>query len=356
MTSVDARRSQMREASIEVFSTCPQSSTVPREAYLRSVVDAAQWSENSGCKGILIYTDNSLVDPWLVAQVILQNTERLCPLVAVQAVYMHPYSVATMVASLGHLYGRRTYLNMVAGGFKNDLEAFGDMTPHDRRYDRLIEYTTIIKSLLAGHGPVSYNGEFYKVDQLELRPRLPQDLFPGVFMSGSSDAGAAAARVLSATAVEYPKPVIEYEGAPRAASPSCGIRIGIITREDEGEAWGVAHERFPEDRRGQITHQLAMKTSDSSWHKQLSQLGEETETEENPYWLVPFKNYKTFCPYLVGSYDRVATELSKYISIGYTAFILDIPASEEELHHTKVVFKRAQPQGLDEGTTAALGH
>ena len=89
------------------------------------------------------------MDPWLVSQIIIQSTEALCPLVAVQPVYMHPYSVAKMVASVGHLYGRRIYLNMVAGGFKNDLEALNDMTPHDRRYDRLIEYTAVIKELLA---------------------------------------------------------------------------------------------------------------------------------------------------------------------------------------------------------------
>ena len=108
---------------IEVFSTSPQSIAVSRESYLDSVIAVARWSEESGCKGILVYTDNGLVDPWLVAQVILQNTSRLCPLVAVQPAYMHPYAVAKMVSSFAHLYRRRLYLNMVAGGFTNDLAA-----------------------------------------------------------------------------------------------------------------------------------------------------------------------------------------------------------------------------------------
>ena len=33
----------------------------------------------------------------------------------------------------------------------------------------------------------------------------------------------------------------------------------------------------------------------------------------SPYWLGPFHNYKTFCPYLVGSYERVADELADRI-------------------------------------------
>src|SRR2546429_6744470 len=54
---------------------------------------------------------------------IIQNTTRLCPLVAVQPIYIHPYAVAKLVASFGHMYGRRIYLNMVAGGFKKDRKS-----------------------------------------------------------------------------------------------------------------------------------------------------------------------------------------------------------------------------------------
>jgi alkanesulfonate monooxygenase len=123
-----------------------------------------------------------------------------------------------------------------------------------------------------------------------------------------------------------------------------GIRVGIITRQTDDEAWRVARARFPEDRKGQLTQQLAMKTSDSVWHKQLSRLVEETDS--NPYWLVPFHNYKTFCPYLVGSYARIAGEVVRYIEAGYKTFILDIPPTQEELSHIGVVFKRSLRQAV----------
>lgn len=325
---------------VELFSTCPASSTVDRKRYLQNVVDVARWSEQWGCKGILVYSDNSVLDPWLVSQIIIQNTQGLCPLVAVQPAYMHPYTVAKLVTSFGHLYERRVYLNMVAGGFKNDLIALNDTTPHDKRYERLIEYTGVIKTLLASASPVSYEGEFYKVEKLKLTPPLPAELLPGIFVSGSSEAGVAAAKAIGATAVKYPRPASE-ETIPPDAGLDCGIRVGIIAREDEETAWSLAYERFPEDRKGQITHQLAMKTSDSVWHKQLSQFAERTHERRSPYWLVPFENYKTFCPYLVGSYECVAGELARYIAGGYRAFILDIPPDEEELHHTSVAFGQA---------------
>jgi alkanesulfonate monooxygenase len=230
---------------------------------------------------------------------------------------------------------------MVAGGFRNDLIALNDPTPHDERYDRLVEYTTIIKALLRGSDALTYEGRYYRVANLKLTPPLPPELMPGVFVSGSSDAGIAAARKLSATAVQYPRPPSEYAPANPDTTGSMGIRIGIIAREEDAEAWHVARARFPEDRKGQITHQLAMKVSDSSWHRQLSDLGSTPPSSENPYWLVPFRNYKTFCPYLVGSYDRVADEVSRYVEAGYRTFILDVPAGPEEMQHIGEAFERA---------------
>jgi len=46
----------------------------------------------------------------------------------------------------------------------------------------------------------------------------------------------------------------------------------------------------------------------------------------------------------VGSYDRVGQLLAYYVAVGSRTFILDIPASEEELEHIGIVFDRAQQQ------------
>jgi len=326
--------------SLQVFSTCPSSFTSP-DGYFDKVIRTAQWSEQAGCTGMLIYTDNSLVDPWLVSQIIIENTSAICPLVAVQPVYMHPFSVAKMVASLAFLYERQVYLNMVAGGFKNDLAALNDTTPHDSRYERLIEYTNIIRRLLEGRLPVTFEGKFYSVKGLTLSPPISSELLPGILVSGSSDAGLAAALDMGAIAVKYPEPPNQCKTNAPDQHGSYGVRVGIIARTDEDEAWRLAHERFPEDRKGQLTHQLAMKVSDSAWHKRLSEIGSQSNGKRDTYWLHPFETYKTFCPYLVGSYEQVAVELARYIAAGYRTYILDIPAAEEELEHAGNVFRLA---------------
>jgi len=327
---------------VDLFTTCPTYDGSDSAAYIRRICEVGRWSDNAGCKGILIYTDNSVVDPWLISQMIIQNTRALSPLVAVQAVYMHPYTVAKTVSSLSYLHNRQMALNMVAGGFKNDLAALDDRTPHDKRYDRLVEYGTIIARLLAGGPPVTFEGEFYRVAQLSLKPPLAPELFPIITISGSSPAGLAAANSLGAIPVKYPEPPEQCAIQPALRNNGCGIRVGIIARELEEEAWKIAEGRFPPNRQGQIMHTLAMKISDSVWHRTLSELGEESQGERNTYWLWPFQNYGTFCPYLVGSYEQVANEVGRYLAAGYRTFILDVPASEEDLTHIGNVFAEAR--------------
>ena len=79
---------------------------------------------------------------------------------------------------------------------------------------------------------------------------------------------------------------------------------------------------------------LAMSAPDSVWHKQLSHQAEGgSGKEKSPYWLTPFRNSKEYCPYLVGSYERVAAELAKFIEASHSTYILDIPPSDEESRH-----------------------
>jgi alkanesulfonate monooxygenase len=160
-------------------------------------------------------------------------------------------------------------------------------------------------------------------------------------MSGSSEAGAAAARETGAIAIKYPEPPDQNAAAPVGDDGPSGVRIGIVARPRSADAWEIAVERFPENRKGQLTRQLATKVSDSAWHHRLSEIGVESSIPRETYWLQPFENYHTNCPYLVGNYEDVAEELARYMTLGHRTFILDIPAAEEEFHHIAVVFQLA---------------
>lgn len=332
----------------QVFTTCPQSRQHDAADYLDLARDVARWSESFGATGMLIYADNSLIDPWMVAQEVIEVTTDLDPLVAVQPIYMHPYWVAKRIATFGYLFGRRLMLNMIAGGFRNDLESLGDDTPHDDRYERLREYSEVFMRLLEGK-PVTYDGRWYQLTNVTLAPALDPELMPGLLMSGSSPAGLEVAATLGATIIKYPEPP-DREPEVGVDNPA-GFRVGIVARDTASEAWEVAHARFPPDRKGQLLHQLSMKASDSLWHQKLSDLAEVSVAEGNPYWLGPFENYGTFCPYLVGDYDQVAAELARYADVGHEYLILDIPVDQDELGHIRTTLDRIPTHRRHQVTT-----
>ena len=105
---------------LKIYATTPESEPQRKEPneiidgrkYYDKVKDAAQWSEHFHFEGTLIYANNSLVDGWSVAQIILEHTNALNPLVAVNPVYIHPYSLAKNIASLAFMYNRRVDIKM----------------------------------------------------------------------------------------------------------------------------------------------------------------------------------------------------------------------------------------------------
>jgi alkanesulfonate monooxygenase len=271
----------------------------------------------------------------------VQATRGLSPLVAVNPLYMHPFTAAKLVASITSLYGRRTDLNLIAGGFANDLAAFADVVDHDGRYRRLGEYVAILEALLRDERPVSFAGEFYRTDRMKLAAPPPAELKPRLFVSGSSAASLDFARLVGAISLHYP--TFAEEDEPEAASDlRSGVRLGIVTRLDGEAAWRVARARFPDDRRGQVRHMLAMSVSDSVWHKRLSTLGERAEAAPNPFWLGPFQNDQDYAPYLVGDYDTVAKALALLIRAGRRWFIVDAPPDADEAQHVCAAFARAE--------------
>lgn len=321
-------------APVEVYTTAPASVLADGSTFRRRLADVTRWTDAAGCAGLLVYSDNTLVDPWLVAQLILERAERAVPLVAVQPVYVSPYAAARMAATLTFLHGRPVHLNLVTGGSRQHLEALGDTgVPHDDRYARLTEYATIVRRLLDSPRPVTFTGTHYRLRAATVPHRPPAASMPRLVLSGSSDSSVRCAEDLGILRFAYPKPVTGYDTGGLKGS---GVRLGIIARADPAAAWRVAHERFPGDPMGERRHRAVSRLSDSHWHAELS--GQ--EEQPGPYWLHPFRTYRTFCPYLVGDYDEVGAYLSAYTALGVESFILDVPADEDDLHHARVAFTR----------------
>ena len=327
---------------IRVFTISPR--TADESAYWQGLCDTACWSEKYECTGVLIFTGNdTYIDPWIVAQFILANTKNISPLVAVNPVYMHPFSAAKMVSSLSHLYERKIFLNMVTGTALTHLVALGDTLDHDERYRRLLEYILIVRTLLGDPKPISFRGDFYKTTNLQLSRHMPPALYPEFVLAGQSTA---ARRVWEATGAIG----IRMLGAKLEESvmENRGIHFGLLTRQTENEAWEIARQYFPIDQEGQEILELSMRNTDSVWKKKMKlEAGALPHNDTHSgYWLEPFRNFKADCPYIVGSHMQAASLLAALVVRGIDLFVLDIPAKEEEYENANEAFLLARQMAV----------
>ncbi|MFI5957619.1 LLM class flavin-dependent oxidoreductase [Cryptosporangium sp. NPDC051539] len=318
---------------MQLYSTFPPlaEDTAP-DRYANRVIDVSRWAEAAGLRGLLIFTDNESIDPWAAAQLLISHTTALVPLVAVQPAYMHPFTAARMVSSIGLLYGRQVDLNLVAGGYRPHLKALGAFRDHDDRYEWLVEYGQMMAALLRTGGELTHRGAHHDLIDVTLKPPLPAGLEPQVFLAGNSPAAVDAAKQLNVVRLTYPLPPEEYSG--ENALERTGIRVGIIARETSAEAWRIAYDRYGADELGQAYRDLTATEFDARWHDQVWNHDGRSGGPGRTYWTHPFHTAREFCPYLVGSFAEVGEVLARYIRLGINTLILHCPADEDDLFYS----------------------
>jgi alkanesulfonate monooxygenase len=329
---------------VELYATCPPSIATRAADYRRLLTDVARRADVAGCTGLLVFTDNNTVDPWVVAHRLIEQTERLVPLVAAQPPFLHPYTLARTISSIAFLSDRRVDLNLVTGGNQHHIRAAGDPLDHDTRYDRLVEFGTLIGRLLTERRPVTHQGRYYDVAGARVRP-LRADLMPRIFLAGSSTAAQKAERALGAVRLSYPREISEYD-AENVSMLGTGMRIGIIARETSGAAWKIAHRLFPPDSNGEDAHDIARTVTESQWFHRLAHDADRPLDPGSTYWLHPFRSFQEYCPFLVGSYEEVADPLARYLRLGVTTIIVGVPHDDDDLHHVQVAVRRAEKLAL----------
>jgi alkanesulfonate monooxygenase len=295
--------------------------------------------------GVLIFTGNDMpFEPFVLAQTILERTESLLPLVAVNPIYQHPFSVARMVNSLHALYGRTIHLNLVTGVSVRHLESLGEQLDHEQRYGRLTEFALVVRSLLRPHGVTTFDGQFYQMLGAQLAMRIPETAEPKFLIAGESSASRRCASAVGAVRI-----AMLGAQSPEGEPPPAGVHFGIVAREDSMAALDAARRIFADDGSGAEMHNISLEFSDSKWKHRLAKESASATTETSN-WMVPFRTGRADCPYVVGSHDEIAETLARLTREGRTTFILDIPPFPEDFTNLKIVLNRAarllEPGGL----------
>ncbi|WFU85600.1 LLM class flavin-dependent oxidoreductase [Bradyrhizobium sp. CIAT3101] len=307
------------------------------QKYVGELMRVAEFADRNGFEGILLFEGNDVfVEPWAMAQHILAATTRSSPLIAVNPVYMHPFTAAKFVSSFAQLYGRKIYLNMITGTAISDLQGLGDEQSHADRYVRLGEFVALMRQLLVSPRPVNVDGRFYRASNLQLRPRLPAELMPEFLIAGQSDAAQRVAAETGCIKMQMLPPDLDHGlNAP-------GMNFGIFARDSREEARQAAKARFRDNPDDRELLALTVENSDSVWKRRLYE-GQNGELQDNGYWLLPYLTFQADCPYLVGSYAEIGVKLKEFAAKGLTTIMLDTVADETEMQH---VCKALSASGL----------
>lgn len=308
-------------------------------------------ADNLGYDGILIPTGSGCLDPWVVAGSVAPVTRKLKLLVALRTALTKPTAAARMAATLDQATQGRLLLNVVAGGDSAELAGDGIFLDHDARYDEADEFLTIWRRLLQGE-KVDFEGEHHKVDGAQLLFPAVQKPHPPLYFGGSSNA----AHDLAAEQVdayltwgEPPAAVAEKIADVRARAASrgrkvrFGVRLHVIVRETNEEAWAEADRlisRLDDDTVAKVQARFA--TMDSEGQRRMAALhgGRRDKLEVSPnLWAGVGLVRGGAGTALVGDPHTVATRLKEYADLGVDTFVLSgYPHLEEAWRFAELVF------------------
>ena len=324
--------------------------------YVKQVAIAA---DSLGYEGVLIPTGRSCEDPWVVASSLIPVTKRLKFLVAVRPGLHQPSLAARMAASFDRLSGGRLLINLVTGGDRAELEGDGVFLDHAQRYEQSAEFIRIWREILErSHegGTLDYEGEYLSVKGAKLLFPPLQKPYPPVYFGGSSEA----AHDLAAEQVEayltWGEPPAEVakkiadvreKAARHGRSVKFGIRLHVIVRETEDEAWADADRLISRLKDETVVQaQAAFARMDSEGQRRMAALHAggsrrtRAELEISPnLWAGVGLVRGGAGTALVGDAQTVADRIKEYADLGIDTFVLSgYPHLEEAYRFAELVF------------------
>lgn len=324
--------------------------------YSKQIAVAA---DNLGFDGVLIPTGRLCEDPWVVASSLIGATQNLKFLVALRPGLLQPTLAARMTATLDRFSNGRVAINLVAGGDKTELEGDGLYQNPEERYEAAGEFVDVWRDILKSSYEkklVNFNGKFYKTTNAKLLYPPVQNPTPPLFFGGSSNE----ARELAAQKVdlyitwgEKPQDVkekiedLKQRAAKYGRTLRFGVRLHVIVRETEEEAWSVAEKLISKlDDETIEQHHKVLEKRESIGQKRMTALTnggkartrEELEISPN-LWAGIGLAREGCATALVGSPEIIVERINEYANMGVDTFVFSgYPHLEEAYKFAELVF------------------
>jgi alkanesulfonate monooxygenase len=340
----------------------PVAADTQRPPDIEYLAQVARSAEQLGFAAVLTPTGTWCEDAWLTTAALIAQTSRLKFLVAFRPGLISPTLAAQMAATYQRISRGRLLLNVVTGGQAAEQRRFGDRLSHDERYARTGEFLAVVRGAWSGR-PFDFSGRYYQVEGATvMRPPEP---VPGVYFGGSSaPAGPVAARYADTylTWGEPPAQVAEKLAwirdlaSAEQREPRFGIRLHVITRDTEREAWAVADALLDHIDPAEISSaQKVLGHTESTGQDRMQALHASFRTSGRRGDLEIYPNLWAGVGLvrggagtaLVGSHAQVADLIEEYASLGISEFILSgYPHLEEAYWFGEGVLPELRRRGV----------
>lgn len=321
----------------------------PDYNYLRQIAVAA---DRLGYGGVLLPTGPQCEDGWTYAAAIAPFTERLRFLVALRPGVLTPAHAARQAAALDRITGGRLLLNVVTGGNPAELAGDGLFLSHDERYAQTAEFLTIWRSLFM-QPRTDFAGRHLRSAGGTLHYRSVQSPHPELWFGGSSPAGIEVAAEHVDTYLTWGEPPVQVaeklaqaraRAAVRGRTLRFGIRLHLIVRETDAQAWAVADrliDRVSEQTIAQARQRLVEQSDSVGQSRQYAlHQGRRDRLEVSPnLWAGIGLVRQGAGTALVGSPETVAARLREYQALGISTVIASgYPHLEEAYRVAELLF------------------
>jgi alkanesulfonate monooxygenase len=238
-----------------------------------------------------------------------------------------------MISTFDQLSGGRILINLIAGASDEEARAESIRYSKEERYQLMEEEVEILKQLWMQPEPVDYTGRFYELQQAQIRPRIFQQPHPPFYLGGGSkQAWQMSAKHANvhlfwgdhperiATQIEDIRALAHDHG--RAEQIGFGMRLQIICRENERDAWDAAHSLIE----GASEKHLEMIRSMFSVSEANRRMRELAESEDHMIAPNLWSGITTVRPgagvAVVGDPEQCAATLQSFIDVGCSSFCL----------------------------------
>jgi alkanesulfonate monooxygenase len=292
-----------------------------RFTYYDHLAQVARAAQASGFTGAFVPWNENGEDPWIVTAALAREVRRLRFLPEIQPGFATPVTFAKLSATFQRLSGDRLAWKIDLDRGRAARRAHGDAVEGTDWLGRAHEFLEAARGVWSRH-PFDYEGRFFAVQEGGLRPPLAGRPLPPVFTSGGSeDALAFAAKHADVHLLDVgadgdlraPIERLDAAAARVGRAVGRGIRLSVIARHTETEAWHAARlgwsalrlpsgARFDDFRRG-----------DHLWSG-FDRLGGTAATG------------------VVGSFASVAGVLDRMARLGVGTFVLEAAPHLEEAY------------------------